>query len=111
MADETKTVVTERAEMVTDKQASAVSVVLMPPWKIVLVRSARVYLMTLSGLLGAAGIGITKDVGVTMNAAVTMLQATGACVVLAFFPAFVSAVWNAYELLMKWDATSPQLRA
>jgi hypothetical protein len=110
MAD-TSTVVTERIGMTTDKQQDKVQVVLMSPWKIVLVRSARVYLMSLVGLMGAAGIGVTADVGVTMHAAVTMIQAIGACIVLAFGPALASAIWNTIELLKKWDAAFPEMRA
>lgn len=109
--DETKTVVTERTDMITVKQVDRVQVVLMTPWKIVLVRSARVYLMSFAGLLGTAGIGVTADVGVTMHAAVTMLQAIGACAVLALGPAIASAAWNALELFKKWDASFPELRA
>lgn len=110
MAD-TSTVVTERVNMTTVKQTDKVQVVLMPPWKIVAIRSARVYLMSLIGLLGAAGIGVTADVGVTMHTAVTMLQVTGACVVLALGPTIISAAWNTIELLKKWDASFPELRA
>jgi hypothetical protein len=108
---ETSTVVTERSDMTTEHQLNQVLVVGMSPWKIVLVRSLRVYLMSLTGLLGAAGIGVTADVGVTMHAAVTMLQAVGACLVLALGPALVSAAWNTIELLKKWDASHPMLRA
>jgi hypothetical protein len=108
---DTTTVVTERKDMVTEHQMSKVLVVTMTPVKIVMVRAARVYLMSLSGLMTAAGIGVTAEVGVTMHAAVTMLQAFGACVALAFFPALASAVWNAVELFNKWDASHPELRA
>jgi hypothetical protein len=111
MAEDTTTVVTERAGMITEHQMSQVLIVAMPPWKIVLVRSTRVYLMALTGLLGAAGIGVTADVGVTMHAAVTMIQAVGACVVLAAGPALVSAAWNTLELFKQWDASHPELRA
>lgn len=110
MPEETKTVVTERAEMVTDKQASAVSVVLMLPIRIVLVRAARVYLQTLIGLLGAFGLGVATDVGVTMTAG-NFWHTLIACGSLALAPAVMSVLQNTVELLAQVDAKSPQWRA
>jgi hypothetical protein len=108
---ETLTVVTKRTDMATQPQLDSVTVIGMPPWKIVLVRSVRVYLMTLLGLLGAAGIGVTTYTAVTLHTAITMMQTAGTCALVAIGPALVSAGWNAVELLAKWDTTSPQLRA
>lgn len=110
MAEETRTVVTERAEMVTDKQASNVAVVLMLPIRIVLVRAARVYLQTLIGLLGAFGLGVATDVGVTMTAG-TFGHTLMACGSLALAPAVMSVLQNTVELLAQVDAKSPQWRA
>lgn len=105
------TLVTQRADMTTEKQLNSVTIVAMPPWKIVLVRAFRVYLMALVGLLGTAGIGVTASVGISLGAAVTMLKVIGICMIISLGPAIVSAAWNTIELLKKWDATAPQMRA
>jgi hypothetical protein len=110
MADETKTVVTERAEMVTVKQASNVAVILMTPLRIVATRAARVYLQTLVGLLSAFGLGAAADVGVTM-APGTFWHTFAACAGLSLAPTVMSILQNTLELLAKADATMPQLRA
>jgi len=111
MAEEVKTVVTERNGMTTEKQMNSVTVVGMPAWKIVAIRAARVYLMTFTGLAGTAGVGVTAAVGVTFSSAVTMLQALGVCAILSLGPALVSAAWNTLELSKQWDASHPEMRA
>jgi hypothetical protein len=110
MAEETKTVVTERADMVTEKQADNVIVVLMSPIKIVVVRAFRVYVQTLAGLLTAAGTGATAAVGITMPAG-DFYRLFVACASIALAPAIMSVLLNTSELLAKWDATHPMLRA
>jgi len=110
MADETKTVVTERPEMTTDKELNSVTVISMPPWKIAGVRALRVYIQTLVGLLIATGTGAAAAVGVTMSAgdfAHTLLV----CGSIAVAPAAISLLQNIAELLAKLDATNPGLRA
>jgi hypothetical protein len=110
MADETKTVVTERAEMTTDKELNSVTVVSMPPWKIALVRCCRVYLQSLVGFLLATGTGATAAAGLTMPVTdfyhILVVSAS-----MAVAPATISLIQNIIELLAKLDATNPTLRA
>jgi len=110
MADETKTVVTERAAMTTDKQLNSVTVVSMPPWKIVLVRATRVYLMTLVGLLTVTGTPLGASVGLSL-AAPDFFSWLVTCASVSVAPAVISLIQNAAELLAKLDATNPTLRA
>ena len=114
MPDETKTVVTERAEMVTSKQTNSVVVVLMRPVMIVLVRALRVYVQSLTGLLTATGTGIATSVSASIG--VTMIfpdfyHALLASALTATIPAIMSILMNTGELLAKWDASHPMLRA
>ena len=104
------TVVTARADTVTDHQLSQVVIVLMTPLRIIATRAARVYLQTLIGLLSAFGLGVASEVGVTM-AADTFWHTLLACMGLAIAPAVMSILQNTLELLAKADATMPQLRA
>jgi len=110
MPDETKTVVTARADMVTDKQQADVTVVTMPGWQIALVRGCRVYLQSLVGFLLAAGSGATAAAGLTMPVHdfyhLLTLSAS-----MAVYPAAISLIQNVIELLAKLDATNPTLRA
>lgn len=110
MADETKTVVTARTEMTTDKELASVTVVTMPGWQIALVRCCRVYLQSLVGFLLATGSGLTAAAGVTMPATdfyhVLVISAS-----MAVAPATISLIQNVIELLAKLDATNPTLRA
>ena len=108
--EETKTIVTERVGMTTDKQQNAVTIVGMPPWQIVAVRAARVYLMTLVGLLTVTGspIGSAAGLTLTVNEFFPWLMT---CASVSVAPAVVSLLQNAIELLAKLDATNPGLRA
>jgi hypothetical protein len=110
VAEETKTVVTERAEMKTDRQLDSVTVVSMPPWKITLVRAVRVYLQTLLALLTVAGSGAASAIGVTLTAP-DFWHVLLACASIAVAPAAISLIQNSIELLAKLDATNPSLRA
>jgi hypothetical protein len=110
MAEETKSVVTERVGMVTEHQMNRVTVVLMTPIKIVLVRAARVYIQTLVGLLGALGTGAAATVGVTLTAG-GFWHLLVACSSIAVAPAVMSILLNSGELLAKWDAAYPEMRA
>lgn len=107
---ETSTVVTERVGMVTDRQVDSVAIVLMTPVKIVVVRALRVYLQTLVGLLTALGSGVAASVGVTLTAG-DFWHLLAACSSIAVAPAVISAITNTVELLAKWDASHPELRA
>jgi hypothetical protein len=110
MAD-TTTIVTERVGMVTEHQMNRVLIVLMTPVKIVLVRSVRVYLQSLTGLLTALGVpGVASTVGVTLQFH-DFWHLVIACSSLAVVPAFMSALMNTYELFKGWDASHPELRA
>lgn len=110
MPEDTKTVVTERPAMVTEKQLNSVTVISMPPWKIALVRCARVYLQSLVGFLLAAGTGLTAAVGLTMPVG-DFGKLLVTCASLAIAPAAISLIQNVIELLAKLDATNPTLRA
>jgi hypothetical protein len=108
--DETKTVVTERTDMTTDKQANSVTVVLMTPLKIIAVRATRVYLQTLVGLLGAFGSGAAAMVGVNITAG-DFFHTVVVCAGLSVMPAAMSVLQNTLELFKKLDASYPELRA
>jgi hypothetical protein len=110
MAEETKSVVTERVGMVTEHQMNRVIVVLMTPIKIVVVRAFRVYLQTRVGLLTALGSGVAATVGVTLTAG-DFWHLLAACSSISIAPAIISAITNTVELLAKWDASHPELRA
>jgi hypothetical protein len=108
---EINTVVTERQETkpiddavaVTPGSTPNVRLIAMQPFKIVLVRSARVYVQGLIGFLVAAGFGIVNQDGTpagTMDAAK-----------LATAPAVMSVLQNVAELLAKVDVNYPQTRA
>jgi hypothetical protein len=109
MAEDIKTVVTERKETTTDRQLQNVEVVSMPWWKIVLVRAGRVYLMSVVGLLGAVGTGAASASGVQMPVGdfSTLLVA---CLGASLGPAVVSLLTNGAELLARLDQTNPQMR-
>jgi hypothetical protein len=106
---DTLTVVTERTGMVTDHQAAGVSVVLMAPWQIILVRALRVYLQTLVGLLTALGTGAAATVGVSLSVG-DFWHLLLASASIAVAPSVMSVLLNTIELLAKIDATNPQLR-
>lgn len=66
------------------------------PWKIVLIRSARVFFQTLAGSIGVATFG---DL-VSLKAAVIIAAST----------AGVTALQNTAELLARWDQSFPEFR-
>ena len=107
---ETTTIVTERTGMVTDKQVGRVGIILMTPIRIVFVRAARVYLQTLTGLLGALGSGAAATVGVTLTAG-GFFHLFLACASIAVAPAVMCVLLNSSELLGKLDASHQELRA
>jgi hypothetical protein len=114
MPDETKTVVTERTEMTTDKELASVTIVSMPPWKIVLVRASRVYLQAILTFLTANGTGATAKVGEVIGLAIPVMdfyQVLLMSASMAVAPAVGSILQNTIELLAKLDATNPALRA
>jgi len=114
MSEETKTVITARADMNTDKQMATVVVVPMPAWKIALVRCVRVYIQSLLGFLTATGTGLTAAVGAALGTpipAMDFFHMLVFCASLAIAPATVSLLQNILELLAKIDATNPTLRA
>ena len=109
MAD-TLTVVTERPTMTTDKELNSVTVIPMKPWQIVMVRTVRVYLMTLVGLLTVTGTPIGSSVGLTLTATAFWPWLV-TCASVSVAPAVIALLQNAIELLAKLDATNPTLRA
>lgn len=110
MAEEIKTVVTERGPNKNSMTAADVDIVTMPWWQIILVRAARVYLMSVIGLLGSVGTGAAAASGVQMPVGdfTTLLVA---CLGASIGPAVVSILTNGAELLAKLDQTKPELRA
>lgn len=68
----------------------------LSPWKIVLIRTARVFCQTLSGASGVA----TFSNLLTFKAAVIIAAST----------AGVTALQNTTELLAKWDQSFPEFR-
>jgi len=114
MAEDTKTVVTERAEMNTDKELASVTVVALPPWKIILIRACRVYLQSLVGFLAATSIGVAGSVGAAVGTPIPLMDFWHTLLFslsLATAPAVISLIQNTLELLAKLDATNPTWRA
>ena len=114
MSEETKTVVTERATMATDREIASVTVVTMPAWQIALVRCCRVYLQALLGFLTATGTGLAGAVATAVGTPIPAMDFWHMLVFsasLAVAPATVSLIQNVIELLAKIDATNPGLRA
>jgi hypothetical protein len=66
------------------------------PWKIVLIRSARVFFQTLAGSIGVASFGD--------------LVSIKTAVIIAASTAGVTALQNAAELLAKLDQSYPEVR-
>jgi hypothetical protein len=114
MPEETKTVITARADVATDKQQAAVTIVTMPAWKIAFVRCVRVYLQSVLGFLTAGVTGATSAVGAALGApmpAMDFWHQLLFALSLAVAPATVSLIQNICELLAKIDASNPTLRA
>jgi len=110
MAEETKTVVTERAEMHSERQLNSVTVVSMPPWKIALVRATRCYIQSFAGLLLAIGTGTVASLGMKITRS-DVLHTVASCAILAAFAAAASLLQNTVELWFGVDATNPKMRA
>ena len=109
-----KTLVTRRAETAddvaaTNAQPDGVTIVARPAWMIMLVRTARVYLQTLVGILLAGGTGVAGAVGVNlpMHDFVSLFWSAAG---LSLAPAAITLIQNAIELLAKLDVTAPTLR-
>lgn len=99
-AETMKTVVTQRVETVPgDPNRAIVQIVAMPWWQIIGVRVARVYLMTVVGLLGGGATGVISSIDLKT----AFLGAIGAAV--------ISMLVNSIELLARLDQTNPQIRA
>lgn len=110
MAHEIKTVVTERTNLLTEKQLDKVEIIPMPWWKIVLVRAGRVYLMSVVGLLGSVGTGAAAASGMQMPVG-DFSRLFLACAGASLGPAVISLLTNGAELLAKLDQSHPSLRA
>ena len=103
------TVVTERADLSTKEETTAVKVVTMPWWQIVGVRALRVYLQGLVGFLTANATGATQAVtGMPMGDFAHQLTVA---ISLSVAPAVLSLLLNSVELLSKIDQSHPTLRA
>lgn len=112
MADEVvKTLVTQRETMpenvtaVTPRGIANVEVVALAWWKIIAIRTGRVYLQALAGFMTAGGLGLDK--GLLPHDLYGLLRTSTA---LALAPAFFTLLQNAGELLAKLDVTNPTLR-
>ena len=108
-----KVLVTERGELDRDVMATTppdtpnLRVVVMNGALRVLVRVVRVYLMSLIGFLGIAATGtLPTDPVAPLDAWQKIVLAAG----LALYPAFVSLLWNALELLARVDEKAPEVR-
>ena len=109
MADDSiKTVVTDRA--LTDAQLAKTVIIALPPWKITLIRCARVYLQALVGFMIASGTGAAAAIGVTMPVG-SFVQLLVVSASMAVAPAAISLIQNVIELLAKIDETVPTIRA
>jgi hypothetical protein len=105
-----KTLVTQRSDMLTDAQISAVQIVTVPWWKIILIRASRSYLQSLVGLLTVTGTPLGAAVGFTLEAPDFMTWLVK-CASIALAPGVIALLMNALELLNKLDASHPELRA
>lgn len=84
-----------------------VPIIAMPWWQIVLVRTARVYLQSLSAFVSMALTGVDPlDIMPETLGAALWLSAQ-----LALAPATLTLIQNALELLAKLDMVRPTLRA
>lgn len=114
MPEEVKTIVTKRedtvpASVVAQTPSSTpanVQVIAMTALRQTLVRSARTYVMSLTGLLSAGGTGLDK--GVLPNEFGPLLWT---CAGMALAPTVMSLLINFGELLARLDESHPQLRA
>lgn len=109
-----KTLVTRRAETAddvaaTNAQPDGVTVVARAAWVIMLVRTVRVYLQTLVGILLAGGTGVAGAVGVNLPAH-DFVSLFWSAAGLSLAPAAITLIQNAIELLAKLDVTAPTLR-
>ena len=87
-----------------------VAIVPMPAWKMVLVRTTRVYLQSLLAFLTAATTGFAGAIGVQMPVGdFWHLFRTSAAFAIA--PAAMALLHNALELLARLDERKPSLRA
>ena len=112
--EDVKTVVTKRegvtSETVSSPGGGTVETIAMPWWRIVLVRTARVYVQGVFGFLTAAATGYAAKVGVNLGANdfVGLLQVS---LSLAVAPAAFTLLQNIGELLANLDEKHPTLRA
>jgi hypothetical protein len=116
MPDDTtdiKTIVTKREDSIernvtarTPEGSPDVRVIPMTMVKQTFVRALRTYVMSLSGLLLAGGIG--ADQGVLPDRFGSLLWA---CAGMALAPTVMSVLTNMAELLARIDESFPQMRA
>lgn len=108
MAEDAKTVVVGNAApvlAVTPEGHANQLLVYMTPLAVILVRTARVYLQSLLGLLPAGAIGnSTGAIGPGLGHTLTIVA------VAALGPALMCALQNTIELLTELDKKLPQLR-
>jgi hypothetical protein len=97
-----RTVVTDRAGE-TERPIVAVK---LRPLTLVLVRVARVFLMSLVGFLG---VSLAGDLQTGLDVLEFGQRLHGAAR-LAVAPAAMSLIWNAIEMLNRWDVTRPEMR-
>lgn len=110
----TKVVVTDRPKAPPNKKVletpagdDDVQVIVMGWAKQALIRSARTFLQTFLGLLGVTGIADVSNFATVIGGNLWKQVTTAAVASLGV--AFVTFVWNAFELLTKLD--SPETRA
>lgn len=98
----------ERARMsaITSDTEPNITVKTLPPYLMILVRVARVYVQSLLAALTAGGLNL--DGGLLPNEFGPLIWR---CVQIALLPAFFSLMMNAAEILSKLDITKPELRA
>lgn len=91
----------------TPRGTTDVRVVVVSAARVVAIRTARTYLQSLLGFLGAAVVGaIPTDPLDPPDAWAKLATAAG----LALFPAVISCLQNILELLGRLDVTQPELR-
>ena len=104
MADVLKTI----TRGATETDAAPVVFVNMPTWQMVLVRTVRTYIQTLTGMLSLTTTGLAGKLGIEAGEFGHQLMLAAS---LAVAPAVMSLLMNLGEILSDLDVTKPRLRA
>jgi hypothetical protein len=94
----------------TPEGSSDVMLITLPPWKMVLIRVARVYLQSVLGFLIATSSGAVTELGVSLPPK-DFYGLLLTCSILGLAPATISLIQNTIEIFTQLDTSNPSLRA